>query len=149
WMNSLTSIDAVTGIIQASLTPVFLLVAIGSFLNVLSVRLGRIIDRKRAVGGQLGGVADAGLDSRMAGETARLRRRSGLILWSIRLCVSSAVSICIVVVALFLDGLATAGLGLWIAGLFMLAMLLITGGLACLLVEVGMAARQVQQTDAG
>lgn len=147
-MNSLTSLDAVTGIIQAALTPVFLLVAIGSFLNVLSVRLGRIIDRKRAVDARLGETTGAGSLSGMAEETARLRRRSGLILWSIRLCVSSAVLICLVVVSLFVDGLVATGLELWIAGLFMLAMVLITFGLACLLIEVGMAARQVRDTHA-
>lgn len=147
-MNSLTSLDAVTGIIQAALTPVFLLVAIGSFLNVLSVRLGRIIDRKRAVDARLEGSIEGRPGSRMAAETARLRRRSGLVLWSIRLCVSSAVLICLVVVSLFVDGLVATGLELWIAGLFMLAMVLITFGLACLLVEVGMAARQVRDTHA-
>ena len=147
-MNSLTSLDTVTGIIQAALTPVFLLVALGSFLNVLSVRLGRIIDRKRAVDAKLGDKASNGHSSQMAQETARLSRRSGLILWSIRLCVSSAVLICLVVVALFIEGLVSTGLELWIAALFMLAMVLITFGLASLLVEVGMAARQVRDTHA-
>ena len=147
-MNSLTSLDAVTGIIQAALTPVFLLVAIGSFLNVLSVRLGRIIDRKRAVDAWSGDKARNGHNSRMALEKARLRLRSELILWSIRLCVSSAVLICLVVVALFINGLVSTGLELWIAGLFMLAMVLITFGLASLLVEVGMAARQVRDIHA-
>jgi len=147
-MNSLTSLDAVTGIIQAALTPVFLLVAIGGFLNVLSVRLGRIIDRKRAVDAWSGDKARNGHNSRMALEKARLRLRSELILWSIRLCVSSAVLICLVVVALFINGLVSTGLELWIAGLFILAMLLITFGLASLLVEVGMAARQVRDIHA-
>ena len=147
-MNSLTSLDTVTGIIQAALTPVFLLVALGSFLNVLSVRLGRIIDRKRAVDAWLGDKASISRSSQMAQETARLRRRSGLILRSIRLCVSSAVLICLVVVALFIEGLVSIGLELWIAALFMLAMVLITFGLASLLVEVGMAERQVRDTRA-
>ena len=147
-MNSLTSFDTVTGIIQAALTPVFLLVAIGSFLNVLSVRLGRIIDRKRAVDAWLGGKAGSRHNSWMAQETERLRRRSELILWSIRLCVSSAVLICLVVVALFIDAVISTGLELWIAGLFMLAMVAITFGLVSLLIEVGMAARQVRDSHA-
>jgi len=144
-MNPLTSLDAVTGIIQAALTPVFLLVAIGGFLNVLSVRLGRIVDRKRIVDSELDQMSAHGPDYRMASETARLRRRSRLILWSIRLCVAGAVLICLVVFGLFVGGMTAAGLGLAIAGLFMLAMLLITSGLVCLLVEVGLAARQVGQ----
>ena len=147
-MNSLTSLDAVTGIIQAALTPVFLLVAIGGFLNVLSVRLGRIIDRKRAVDAWSGDKARNGHNARMALEKALLRLRSELILWSIRLCVSSAVLICLVVVALFINGLVSTGLELWIAGLFILAMVLITFGLVSLLVEVGMAARQVRDIHA-
>src|SRR6056297_1427512 len=145
-MNSLNSLDAVTVIIQAALTPVFLLVAIGSFLNMLSARLSRIIDRKRVVEGLIRDKDRHRPDSRMAQETARLRRRSVLILWSIRLCVSSAVLVCLVAVALFIDGLVSNGLELWIAGLFMLAMMLITFGLASLLIEVGMAARQVRDT---
>ena len=64
-MDSLTSFDAVTGIIQSALAPVFLLVAIGSFLNVLSVRLGRIIDRKRAVDAWIGDKASNGHNSRI------------------------------------------------------------------------------------
>jgi hypothetical protein len=143
-MDSQTSLDAVTGIIQSALAPVFLLVAIGGFLNVLSMRLGRIVDRKRVVDTELGQrVVDGGPSPRMAAETARLRRRSRLILWSIRLCVSGAVVVCVVVAALFVGGMTGAELGLIIAGLFMLAMLLITGGLICLLIEVGLAARQV------
>ena len=85
------SIDAVAAVIQASLTPVFLLVAIGGFLNMLSVRLGRIIDRKRAVdAGLLAGASVASADALHA-ETASLRRRTRWVNASIRLCVASAV----------------------------------------------------------
>ncbi|MBY6203499.1 DUF2721 domain-containing protein [Halomonas denitrificans] len=142
-MNAVPSIEAVAAVIQAALTPVFLLVAIGGFLNMLSARLGRIIDRKRAV--------DAGLGDRpsnaeaLRAETDRLRRRVRFVNGSIRLCVASAVLVCLVVVTLFVGELTALEIGVWVAGLFMAAMLLITGGLVCLLLEIGIAARQVAE----
>lgn len=142
-MTAAPSIEAVAAVIQAALTPVFLLVAIGGFLNMLSTRLGRIIDRKRAV--------DAGLNDEpceadvLRAETARLRRRVRFVNGSIRLCVGSAVLVCLVVVSLFIGELTALEIGVWVAGLFMAAMLLITGGLICLLLEIGIAARQVAE----
>ncbi len=144
-MNFDPSIDAVAAVIQASLTPVFLLVAIGGFLNMLSVRLGRIIDRKRAVdAGLLAGASAASVDA-LDAETARLRRRTRWVNASIRLCVASAVLVCLVVVALFIGELTAVPIGRWVAGLFMTAMLLITAGLVSLLVEIGIAAGQVSE----
>ena len=35
--------------IQLALAPVFVLVAIGNIMNILSTRLGRIVDRSRAL----------------------------------------------------------------------------------------------------
>lgn len=140
-----SSIDAVAAVIQASLTPVFLLVAIGGFLNMLSARLGRIIDRKRAVdAGLLAGASVASTDALHA-ETARLRRRTRWVNASIRLCVASAVLVCLVVVTLFIGELTAVPIGRWVAGLFMTAMLLITAGLVSLLVEIGIAAGQVSE----
>lgn len=144
-MTAVPSIEAVAGVIQAALTPVFLLVAIGGFLNMLSARLGRIIDRKRAVDAGLG--AEPGSAGALQGETDRLRRRVRFVNGSIRLCVGSAVLVCLVVVTLFVGELTSLEIGVWVAGLFMAAMLLITGGLVCLLLEIGIAARQVAERD--
>ena len=49
-MTTTTNIVA----IQVAIAPVFLLVGIAGFLNMLSMRLGRIIDRKRIVNDGLG-----------------------------------------------------------------------------------------------
>jgi hypothetical protein len=38
---------AVISVLQTALTPAFLLVAVGSLLNVLTGRLSRIVDRSR------------------------------------------------------------------------------------------------------
>jgi hypothetical protein len=42
-------IDEIAHLIQLSVAPVFLLTGVGTLLNVLSGRLGRIIDRARVL----------------------------------------------------------------------------------------------------
>jgi len=43
------SIDAITNNIQLALAPVFLLTAVATLLNAISVRLARNVDRMRAI----------------------------------------------------------------------------------------------------
>ena len=45
----MNQIDEIAHIIQLSVAPVFLLTGVGTLLNVLSGRLGRIIDRSRVI----------------------------------------------------------------------------------------------------
>mgnify|MGYP006099929619 CR=1 FL=1 len=44
-MEELTEIKALASVIQLAVAPVFLLAGIAGLLNVLSVRLGRAVDR--------------------------------------------------------------------------------------------------------
>ena len=39
------AVETIAGVIQLSVAPVFLLAGIAGMLNVLSVRLGRVVDR--------------------------------------------------------------------------------------------------------
>jgi hypothetical protein len=142
-----SSSEAVAAVIQAALTPVFLLVAIGGFLNMLSARLGRIIDRKRVVDREIASQPRAARAP--CAETVQLRRRVGWINASIRLCVASAVGVCLVVVLLFVAEWSPIDIQFWIVGLFMTAMLLVTAGLLSLLFEIGLAARQVSDRSRG
>ena len=48
-MNSIITATDLAMIIQLSVAPVFLLAGIAGFLNVMSGRLGRIVDRARVV----------------------------------------------------------------------------------------------------
>ena len=49
----ITSLDSVAHIIQVALTPVFLLSAIGTLLNVFATRLARVADRVDLLSQQL------------------------------------------------------------------------------------------------
>ena len=53
-MEELTEIETVAQVIQLAVAPVFLLAGIAGLLNVLSVRLGRAVDRVRVVETRLG-----------------------------------------------------------------------------------------------
>ena len=43
------SVDDMATSIQFAIAPIFLLVGTGSFLNVVTTRLGRVVDRARAL----------------------------------------------------------------------------------------------------
>ena len=46
-------------VIQIAIAPVFLLAGIGAFLNVMTNRLGRVVDRWRSLEAELSGCDDA------------------------------------------------------------------------------------------
>ncbi len=142
-MEPLTSIASIAQEIQLSVAPVFLLTGIAGMLAVLSGRLGRVIDRARAVQ-----AAATSADDRHAAKTRRdslvLRRRIWLIQWAIRLYVCAALIICLVIVALFIGDYVAPDLSLIIASLFILTMFLMVVGLFFFLHEMGLATRQIE-----
>ncbi|MEO0424723.1 MAG: DUF2721 domain-containing protein [Pseudomonadota bacterium] len=126
-------------IIQLALAPVFLLVAIGQLMNVVSLRLARVIDRIRALIAEYEAQADASKQARMRHEVNDLFRRMRFANVSVNLLVTSAVAVCGVVVVLFLDGLVSWKLEAALIVLFTLSVLLITGGVIAFLIEVTIA----------
>jgi hypothetical protein len=128
--------------IEAAVAPVFLIVGIAGLLNMLSGRLGRVIDRTRAVRAEIRQGSDDGERARLQVEMKLLRRRIELANWSIRACVSSAFVVCVLVVALFVNDFVAVELGGLVAALFIVAMVLIIAGLLLILIEVTLASRQ-------
>ena len=91
--------------IQLALTPVFVLVAIGNILNILSTRLGRVVDRARTL--QERHNETEGPDHDMVVLEIRLvDKRINIITNAIRFMVLSALCIGTTVAVLFLQGLA-------------------------------------------
>ncbi len=142
------SIDAISAIIQIAVAPVFLLVGISGFLNMLSTRLGRIIDRKRIIDAGLADCQEASIRGELEVESDSLKRRIRLANRAIRLCVASALIVCLLVVSLFVSEYIVASVGLLIASLFMLAMFLIIAALVVMLFEVTIATRQANAGSA-
>jgi hypothetical protein len=139
-------IGAVARIIQLAVTPVFLLVAIGGLLNVMSGRLGRIVDRVRALEDDVL-TADEERRRDEIGELAVLSRRIKICHWAIALCTLSAILVCLMVVVLFLASFATMDYGLPVALLFIAVMLALTVGLGLFFVEISISTRVVRVRD--
>jgi Protein of unknown function (DUF2721) len=107
---------------------------------VLSLRLGRVIDRGRRLNDmdlQEGSEQYADIDS----EQKLLARRARHIHRAILLCTMSALFVCLVIVILFLDTLFTLALETMIAVLFMIALLCLISGLLIFLKEIELSAR--------
>src|SRR5690606_10533800 len=121
-------IEDLSSVIRLAVAPVFLLAAVAQTLNVLSTRLGRIIDRGRVLN-RLMANASEGTKEATATEQALwdqeqyiLSRRGRLIHRAIALCTLSALFVRLVIIFLFVASLAELRLGPGIAFLFMMAL---------------------------
>ncbi len=136
--------DMLTHTIQIALGPVFLLVATGGVLNVVTGRLARVVDRSRDLMARLeAGTGGQEERRRMVRELRILDRRMDIINWSIALAVACGIVVCLMVAMLFLFGSGQAGLALPVAAAFIIAMLLMLASLVLFLVEVRLAIRTI------
>ncbi|MBI1364502.1 MAG: DUF2721 domain-containing protein [Alphaproteobacteria bacterium] len=127
-------------IIQLSVTPVFLLVAIGSLLNIVTVRLGRIIDRARKLEEDASSLKTP---ARIA-ELHALDRRISHANRAINLCIIAALLIAFVVALLFIGYLARIDMAGPSAVLFIIAMTAIIGGLWSFLLEISISTKTIR-----
>jgi hypothetical protein len=142
-----TRVSDVADIIQSVLAPVFLLAGIGAFLNVLTGRLSRIVDRAREIEPQL--ITSRGAEhDRLLAELRNIDRRMALVSRAIWLSVLAALLISLVVILLFAGTLVSGHFGRAIAVLFMVCMLLLGSGFAFFLIETRIGARAVRVRNA-
>jgi hypothetical protein len=120
--------------IQLALAPVFVLVAIGNILNILSTRLGRIVDRSRHLVERHAQTTDAEHDA-VVREIRLVDRRIHLIGRAILLLVLAGLSISLTVVLLFIEDFAALDLKLYVATTFVIALGLLMAALVLFLRE--------------
>ncbi|TRZ65929.1 MAG: DUF2721 domain-containing protein [Rhodocyclaceae bacterium] len=132
-------ISEIARVIQLAVAPVFLLTAIATLVATLNNRLGRIVDRRRAL-------LERPIENRFAEEAnttrielALLSRRVRLIYLAIFSAVLGALFICLVVASAFLAALISYDLSRLVAGLFILSMLALVVALSLFLREVYLA----------
>jgi hypothetical protein len=133
----------VTHAIQLALAPVFLLTGIAGILNVMAGRLARIIDRgrqltERPLPPQLH------QDETLLVELQNLEHRRHLASAAITACTFSALLVCMVIAALFLEVFAQVKLGLLVSTLFIGSTLTLVIGLAYFLREVHLATQTIR-----
>jgi len=129
----------VAHVIQLSVAPVFLLTAVGTILGVLSTRLGRIVDRSRALLDRLENLP-AVQKGPLETELALLVRRRTFINLAITSSTISALCVAAVIATAFLGFIVEWRVSGAVAVLFLLAMLFFVGALLLFLREVMLAA---------
>lgn len=139
-----TSVNDLAQVIQIVVAPIFMLTGIAGFLNVMSGRLGRIVDRARIMERRVFTIKNPDLLEKSENELKNLWRRIKLINRSIGLCVASALFVCSVVVLLFLGDLWSFDLSHIIVTLFVIALVLLIFALLTFLKEVQLATRTLQ-----
>ncbi|MGZ3173395.1 MAG: DUF2721 domain-containing protein [Croceibacterium sp.] len=120
--------------IQLALTPVFMLVAIGNIMNILSTRLGRIVDRSRVLQDRHPETAGPEHDA-VVREIRFVDRRIHLIGRAILWLVIASLCVGVTVVLLFVEDLAGINLKPLVSIIFVAALALLIGALLLFLRE--------------
>jgi hypothetical protein len=129
--------------IQLALAPVFVLVAIGNILNLLSTRLGRIVDRSRHLQARHAETEGQAHDI-VVTEIRGLDRRIALITKAIRNLVISGLLVGTTVAVLFVEELAGYPLETVAGVFFLMAIALLMWGLVLFLRETRIAAASLR-----
>lgn len=120
--------------IQLALAPVFVLVAIGNIMNLLSTRLGRVVDRSRALQDLFAATSGTEHDE-VVREIRAADHRIALIGRALLLLVLSGLTIGAVVAMLFLEEFLGFSLQALAAAAFLVAIGLLMGALWLFLLE--------------
>ena len=120
--------------IQLALAPVFVLVAIGNIMNILSVRLGRIVDRSRYLQ-QMHPATEGAEHDRIVIEIRLVDRRIALIGKAILRLVLSGLTIGFCVALLFVEELFKVNLQQVAGAAFFVSVLLLMSALWLFLKE--------------
>jgi hypothetical protein len=110
--------------IQVAVAPVFLLSALGTLLSVLTMRLGRVVDRARSLAARASEdeTVTTGGSLTPVAELAILRRRRELVNHAITCAVTSALLVSLVIAIAFLSFMFHRNFAQLIAWLFVCAM---------------------------
>ena len=142
-MQPEVQIAAIAHVIQLAIAPVFMLTGIASLLGVLTNRLGRIIDRARALEDRLIDVTGEHKHV-MGSDLNMLARRARYINHAISLCTIAALLVCLMIAILFISAFFSADVSRIVATCFVLSMAALITGLVSFLREVQLAMRSLR-----
>jgi len=137
-MEQFFQVTDISSAIQLAVAPVFLLAGITGALNVMTHRLGRIVDRGRFLKDKKA-ICDEIERSLVMSELKSLTRRATLTNWAISLSTCCALLICLVIVVLFIGAVMNFEVVIFIAFLFVLAMLCLILALMLFLKEIALS----------
>ena len=133
-------------LIQASLSPVFLLSAIGTTLLIIDTRLNRIVDRCRTLETAMS--ASTPCDMHTENELLFYLSRASRVRWATFFCTCAALTLALVVVTLFVDAQTSLSLSYVVEVLFTCAVTFFVLGLVLYLQDVLLVNRALDFTRA-
>jgi len=136
-----TDLQAVSHGIQLAVAPVFLLTAVAGMIGTAAGRLARIIDRARALEGQIDQAPESDPMTLAFKELKLLRLRGGLVNSCIGLLTFCGIMIGLTIMALFLGETAEVNIFRVATILFLLGVTLFLAALLFFLVETLIATR--------
>ena len=131
-MQADSSLTSIAHVIQLAVAPVFLIAGEAAFLNVLTNRLGRVIDRGRAI-------AERPISPTGREELELLRSRAKYVNRSIACTTLSALLIVTVIILLFLGDFLAVTIAVAVGSLFVAAMLVLLIALILFFLEIQLA----------
>ena len=140
----MTEYQIISQIMQAAVSPVFLLTGVGALLNVLSGRLRRIIDRLRFLQRYID-ITDGEDKSVMLMNRRQSIVRMRLMYISIFFCTLAGLMICMVVAALFIGGINQFSLNAFISVLFVVCMICLIISFILLSFEIFLATKTTRR----
>jgi hypothetical protein len=138
-----STLSDVAHVIQLSVAPVFLLTSVGTFLAVLSTRLSRIVDRARVLEARAETLGGAARES-LRGELRLLGRRRHLVHVAMTAGVCAAIFVCLLIASAFIGSLLGLNWWVFVAVLFIAAMIAFVIALVVFLREVLLAVASVK-----
>lgn len=134
-----SSTARVQAMVQLSLTPAFLLAAIGAFINVMNQRLTWIVERVYILENR----QEKEIPDSEISQLPVLRQRRKFAHVSINLCTAAALLICLVVALTFVSAFVKPPMGSYVAGCWIAAMGMVFAGLLSFLLETRLATRSI------
>jgi hypothetical protein len=134
----------VAHVIQLAIAPVFLLSSLGTFMAVLSTRLGRIVDRSRLLVTRLETTEDDVRRTALRAELTLGHHRRRIVNFAITAATVAALLICVLIAAAFVGSLLGWAINSVVAVLFVLAMGAYISSLLSFLREVLLASRAAE-----
>ena len=136
--------EAVSQMIQLAVAPAFLLVAVGSFLSVGTMRLGRVVDRARVLEVYVGDRHDEKNEASYRDELKALEGRMRAINMSIMFVTFAALIICCIIAVLFVSALLSVNSAIPLTVMFVVTTILLIIGFIFFLKEIFIATKTIR-----
>ena len=122
-------------VIQLAITPVILLTGVGALMLTLTNRLGRVVDRTRALAGQM---RQSASDERphLESQLAILWRRAKLVRLAVTFAGLSMFFSCALVLAIFVDASMTKKFGLELVVIFIASVVSLIAAITAFLKDI-------------